>query len=63
MVVNGNMTNKELLIEAIEKAIEGENVRYILVDDILEFERYEEMLIGNKYVIQQFGDYYVAFIF
>ena len=57
------MTNKELLIEAIEKAIEGEDVRYIIVDDILEFERYDEILIGNKYVIQQFGDYYVAFIF
>lgn len=63
MVVNNHMTNKELLIEAIEKAIEGEDVRYIIVDDILEFERYDEILIGNKYVIQQFGDYYVAFIF
>lgn len=57
------MTSKELLIEAIEKAIEGENVKYIIADDMLDFEKYEEILIGNKYVIQQFGDYYVAFIF
>lgn len=57
--------DKQRLIEAIEKAI-GEHkgeIEYIICDDMLEFEKYENQLVNNKYVIQQFGDYYVALIF
>ena len=54
---------KELLIKAIKGAIEGTDVRYIICEDMLGFEQYESSLKGNEYVIQKFGNYYVALIF
>ena len=57
------MGQKELLKEAIEKAIGDDNIRYIIVDDWIDLERYDEILLGNNYLIRAFGDYYVAFIF
>ena len=51
------------MTRAVEKALDGLDVRYIICDDLLEFERYEESLAGEEYIIQQFGNYYVAFIF
>ena len=54
---------KCILIKAIEKATEGQNVEYIICDDMLEFGKHESLLNGKEYVIQQFGNYYVALIF
>lgn len=54
---------KEILITAIEKAIDGENVEYIICDDMLDFEEYDVLLLGNNYVIQEFGNFFVALIF
>ena len=54
---------RERLTRAVEKALDGLDVKYIICDDLLEFEKYEESLVGEEYIIQQFGNYYVAFIF
>lgn len=54
---------RERLTRAVENALSGTGVKYIICDDLLEIERYEEFLVGEEYLIQQFGNYYVAFIF
>ena len=54
---------REILVNAIEKAISGENVEYIICDDMLGFEEHEELLLGHNYVIQKFGNFFVALIF
>ena len=55
----------DLLVESIEKAIEetGKKCKYIITEDMLGFGEHEELLVNNNYIIRQFGDYYVAFIF
>lgn len=60
---NDRVLEKEVLITAIEKAIDGENVEYIICDDMLDFEEYDVLLLGNNYVIQEFGNFFVALIF
>ena len=54
---------KRILIQAIENAIKDMDVKYIVCEDMLGFEQYESILLGNEYVIQKFGNYYVALIF
>ena len=51
------------MTRAVENALSGTGVKYIICDDLLEIERYGGFLVGEEYIIQQFGNYYVAFIF
>ena len=56
---------KSNLVDAIENAIsqQDDEVHYIICDDMLDFEKHEDELKGKDYIIQPFGEYYVAFIF
>lgn len=57
------MDERTTLINAIEKSAKNMDVDYIICEDMLGFNEYEDELRGKEYVIQRFGGFYVAFIF